>query len=371
MKDAQARGCRLAEQLPTDRACSGFATTGMSAPHLKAVHARFAECQIAEPRCTPLATRGWMREESCSYNRWSPRGRRFTRRPGSMPQWGGRLPKRSGGLEHIGVVAYDSFGHQIAMNTSKRTSEWLVCRRPRESAVERLFCLPYAGGGPAAFNAWWAEMPACVEMLVAHLPGREARYKEPALSDLDSMVGHLADAFDAQLDKPYAIFGYSMGALLGFEVVRELRRRRAPLPRLLIVGAKSAPQLPARTPALAHLPREELIEGVRRFYQPPEAAWAIKDLVDLILPALRADLAICDGYHYQAEAPLDCPVLALCGDEDRSVLESDVAGWREQTSAGFELLTYPGSHFFINDHLADILARVVAALRGQRPAVGP
>ncbi|MBX9607207.1 MAG: putative thioesterase [Gammaproteobacteria bacterium] len=243
------------------------------------------------------------------------------------------------------------------------TDEWLVCRQPKPRAGVRLFCLPFAGGGASAFNAWWRAMPESVELRVAQLPGREARFKQTAVTDFRTAVGHLADAFEKHLDRPYAVFGYSMGALLGFEVVRELRHRGAPAPTQLVVAAKSAPQQPARTPALSHLPRQEFIEGVRRYFEPPQDGWSIAELVEIILPALRADLTMCDMYRYRSEEPLGCPIIALGGDRDLSVPVHDVAAWRDQTSGYFEMQTFPGGHFFINDHLAEVQGRVLSLLQ--------
>lgn len=242
------------------------------------------------------------------------------------------------------------------------TDEWLVCRQPKPLAVKRLFCLPFAGGGASAFNAWWRAMPASVELRVGQLPGREARFKQTAITDFRAMVGHLADAFEKYLDRPYAVFGYSMGALLGFEVVRELRHRGAPAPTQLMVAAKSAPQQPSRTPPLSHLPRQQFIDGVRRYFEPPHDGWTIAELVEIVLPILRADLTMCDMYRYRSEAPLDCPIIALSGDRDHSVPVDDVAAWREQTTGYFEMNTFQGGHFFINDHLAEVQRKVLTLL---------
>lgn len=246
--------------------------------------------------------------------------------------------------------------------SSIHTNEWLVCRQSKPHAGIRLFCLPFAGGGASAFNAWWQAMPASVDLRVAQLPGREARFKQTLITDFRIMVDRLADAFEKHVDLPYAIFGYSMGALLGFEVVRELRRRGAPAPAQLMVAAKSAPQQPARTPALSHLPRQQFIDGVRRYFEPPQEGWTIAELVEIVLPILRADLTMCDTYRYRPEAPLGCSIVALCGDRDLSVPVDDVSAWREQTTGHFEMSTFQGGHFFINDHLAEVQRKVLSLL---------
>ena len=187
-----------------------------------------------------------------------------------------------------------------------------------------------------------------MELHAFQLPGRESRFSEPAYTDSGEASVGMADAIEPYLDRPYAVFGYSMGALLGFELVRELRRRGAPMPEKLFVAARVAPQLHATHPPLAQLPREQFIEQVRYFYQPPEEAWSNSHLLELILPVLRADMLLCESYTYQPEAPLDCGIQAFAGRNDRSSPISKVLGWREQSKADFDLEVFNGAHFFIN-----------------------
>ncbi len=255
------------------------------------------------------------------------------------------------------------------MSTERSThrSPWFLQRQARPDATLRLFCIPFAGGGASAFNAWWSRLPDWVELRAVQLPGRETRLRETPFSNLDAAVAALADAIRPELDRPFALFGYSMGALLGFELARELRRRGAPLPDQVHVAARAAPQLPATTPPMARLPRREFLEHVARFFEPPEEAWSVPELLSLILPALRADFTLCDDYRYRPEPPLPCALFGLAGTRDRSVPTSAVSAWCEQTSGAFELDVVPGSHFFINTAVDDVLSSLVGRLARMRP----
>lgn len=242
------------------------------------------------------------------------------------------------------------------------TRRWFLRRVPRANPDLRLFCFPFAGGGASAFNAWPGAFPERVEVVAVQLPGRESRYREAPLADLHEAARGIADALEPYLDRRYAFFGYSMGALIAFEVVRELRRRGAPLPAQLFVGAMRAPDVASMLPPLAQLPDEELMRQVRHYYEPPAVAWENLDLLQLILPALRADIALCERYVARPEAPLDCGVQAFAGLRDRSVPISAVQAWRNHTSGDFALEVFDGGHFFLNASSARVQQMVVSRL---------
>lgn len=231
----------------------------------------------------------------------------------------------------------------------------------------RLFCIPFAGGGASVFNAWPEALPERIEVQAVQLPGRETRHREPALTDLDEAARLLARAMEPYLDCSYALFGYSMGALIAFEAIRELRRRGAPAPAHLFVGAMRSPALPPTQPPVSHLPVEGFVREVRYYYEPPAVTWENLDLLDLVLPVLRADMALCEGYVYRDEAPLELPVQAFAGMRDRSVPVAAVQAWRTLTTSDFALELFEAGHFFLHASLgrmhAVMLSRLARVLR--------
>lgn len=256
--------------------------------------------------------------------------------------------------------------------TSRRVGpgSWFICPRPNPDARARLFCLPFGGGGASVYHGWPQVLRREAEVRAVQLPGRESRMREPRITDALVLARAIADAIDPYLDRPFALFGYSMGALLAFETARELRRRARPLPAHLFVAAMHAPQLPQTVPPLARLPEADLLRAVREYYQPPEEALQVPELRELFLPVLRDDMALVDGYVYQAEPPLSCAIDAHVGASDRSVSVAATERWRDQTSAEFVLTVHAGGHFFIRDALPALQARVTERLRdmiGARP----
>ena len=244
---------------------------------------------------------------------------------------------------------------------------WMTCPEPRPGARCRLFCLPFAGAGASQFFSWKAMLPASVELCAYQLPGRESRYREPAFVRAETAAEHLAAEMMPWLDRPYAMFGHSMGALLTFEVARALRRRAAPLPFLLVLSAYPAAHLQRVQAPVSGLPAEQLIERLRQMEGTPEAVLRDRELMNFLLPTIRADFELCETYQYQEEPPLAIPMVALGGDGDVEAPPERIAAWQRHTSHGFTHHTLPGGHFFLHTSRQRLLDQVVEALQAEMP----
>ena len=228
-----------------------------------------------------------------------------------------------------------------------------VCLRPNPNAVLRLFCFPYAGGSAQVFQSWPGKFGPSVEVWSLQLPGRGRRMREAAFLSAESAVEQIIQDFTLYEDKPFAFFGHSMGALLSFEVARALRREQMTGPTQLFVSGCRAPQLPHCDKATYNLPEPELIEEIRRLNGTPQEVLNNAELMQLLLPILRADLTLCQTYTYQLEPPLSCPISAFCGLQDDEVGQKGIDGWRQQTASSFSVSMLPGDHFFLHtsEHL--------------------
>jgi medium-chain acyl-[acyl-carrier-protein] hydrolase len=238
-----------------------------------------------------------------------------------------------------------------------------VCSKPNALARLRLFCFPYAGVGASLFGTWWKDLPHDVEVCAIQPPGRESRWKEPPLTRVGPVVEAVVEAIRPRLDLPFTFFGHSVGALIGFEVVRELRRRKEPLPVRLFVSARRAPQLPRRQPPIHHLPDPIFVGEMRRRYGGiPDAVLQQADLLQLMLPALRADVAIHETYAYVDEPPLACPISVFGGLADAEASRDDLEAWRRHTQSAFTLAMFPGDHFYVRHARAPLLRALSEAL---------
>jgi medium-chain acyl-[acyl-carrier-protein] hydrolase len=211
----------------------------------------------------------------------------------------------------------------------------------------RLFCFPYAGGAASVFRDSPYGLPTDVEVCPVHLPGRGTRLTEPPFSRLPLLVEALSEALQPLLDRPFALFGHSLGSLVCFELARQLRRSYQVCPARLFVSAGRAPQIPNRGRAVHTLPQKEFAEELRRLNGTPDELLDCHELMAIALPSLRADFALYETYGYLPEPPLDCPISSFGGLTDREVRRDDLEAWREQSSMSFSIRMFPGNHFFL------------------------
>ena len=235
-------------------------------------------------------------------------------------------------------------------------------RRPAPPKL-RLFCFPYAGGSAAVYRAWTSALPPQVEMCAVRLPGREARLAEPPFTRAEVLVPAVAEGLAPLLDLPYALLGHSMGAVAAFELARHLRCRGGRLPVRLFLSGARAPERPNPDPPLGHLSDQEFLTEVRRRYDAiPGAVLENPELVQLLLPSLRADFAVFESYVYQDLPPLDFPISAFGGLDDPRVSGEDVAAWGRHTASAFSVRMFPGDHFFIHSAEAAVQRAVLEDL---------
>jgi medium-chain acyl-[acyl-carrier-protein] hydrolase len=247
------------------------------------------------------------------------------------------------------------------------TNAWVRCLQPNPRAQRRLFCFPYAGGGASLFRTWHHVLPPAVEVCAIQLPGRETRLREAPFDYLPLLIDVLVPVLRPYLDKPFALFGHSMGALICFELARRLRTQYQLTPVQLFVSGRGAPQLPQADAPLHGLPAPAFLAGVRQRYQNlPDAVLQEAEMVELILPLLRADFTLLETYTYSAGMPLACPIAAFGGRQDERVPLETLAAWREQSSHAFILRQFAGNHFYLTQQLGPLLATMAELLDRDR-----
>lgn len=244
---------------------------------------------------------------------------------------------------------------------------------PRPDAKLSLLCVPYAGGSAAVFRGWADTLPAEVELWGVQLPGRASRRDESPLTRMDSLVeviaAELVTAHERALaDRPFAIFGHSMGALLAFELARQLRDRHGLTVSGLLVAGRGAPHLPDPGPALACGSEPALVAELQRLGGVPAEVLEDEMRRARMLRLIRADFAVCETYAYQSAAPLDCPISVFGGTEDFDWPVETLSAWREHTKSTAQVHTFAGGHFFIDSARQTFLEQLAASLE---PVVKP
>lgn len=244
------------------------------------------------------------------------------------------------------------------------SNDWLLRLRPNPSARVRLFCFPHAGGGAASFRSWPDLIPASVDVCAVQLPGREGRFLEPLVSQLQTVVEAIEESiYPYQVSMPFAFFGHSMGALLAFEVAHVLIERHHVQPLHLFVSARLAPQEVDLQPPLFCLPEPQLLEELSRWGDIPEPVLQDRELLGRLLPMVRADLKLNETYSYKLREPLACDISAFGGTHDLRVREGDLAKWSLQTAGAFYLRMFSGGHFFTQSSRNELLQEIRRTLR--------
>ena len=233
---------------------------------------------------------------------------------------------------------------------------WLRRYRTVPAARLRLVCFPYAGAAANIFRLWHKALPDDVEVVAIQYPGRQDRLAEPPVDVMDVLADHVAEAVDQLPECPTVLFGHSMGSSVAYEVLPRL----AAVPRLLVVSGGSAPHRAMAKPVPGT--EDDVLAEVREVAGPHEAL-ADPELRALAMPALWADYRLIRGYLPRPEAqPVAVPIVGYAGLDDPTASPERVRGWAELTTAGFELVSFPGGHFFLesaNDAvLADLAGRL-------------
>ncbi len=234
-------------------------------------------------------------------------------------------------------------------------SPWIVRQKSSPTAEVRLLCIPYAGGGVATFRGWAEALPGA-ELNVLQLPGRGSRFRERPCDSLLTASRAGADALANGDGRPVAIFGHSLGALLGFEIARRLTERGTP-PVALIASGRRGPSIGDRDDPISGLPDAAFVDAVRERYDGiPAQVLDNAELVALLLPGLKGDLAMIEAYRYEQAAPLPCPVVAIGGTDDPHTSRADLEAWRQETIGEYSLHVLHGGHFFLQTARESLLA---------------
>ena len=238
---------------------------------------------------------------------------------------------------------------------------WLVRPIHRPDAEMRLICLPHAGGGASGFHPLAALLPRDVEMLTVQLPGRESRLSEPPFRRMEPLIDRLSDAVAPLLDRPYALFGHSMGALIAYELSRSFERERLPLPRTTIVSGRRAPTVPNTEAPLHRLPDDQFVEAlVARYDAIPKVIRDEPELMALFMPVLKADFEVFETHRHAESSPLDGALAIYGGRADPQTRQME--GWAELYAGPCRTRLFDGGHFYLADQrraLADALAEDV------------
>ncbi|HYZ77785.1 MAG TPA: alpha/beta fold hydrolase [Gaiellaceae bacterium] len=240
-----------------------------------------------------------------------------------------------------------------------REPKWLV-RWPRsDDPAVRLICFGHAGAGASAYRAWSEVAPPAIEVCAVRLPGRESRLREPAFDDVHELVPAALPWLAEGLEPPFALFGHCSGALVAFELARELRRRAGPQPLVLIAADQVAPSLQASVGRDRGL---DVRERVTRLGGTSDTILENDTLFAKLVPTLVADFRLADEYEYRPEPPLESPIVVVPAAGEGSDDNPGIHEWARETEAGLEVRRLAADHFFRDEAWLDLARTVVGEI---------
>ncbi len=243
------------------------------------------------------------------------------------------------------------------MQTFKKIS-WFKNINSKPKAKIRLFCFHHAGGGASVFKPWLRHFPQEIEICPVLLPGRETRIKETPYISMERLLNRLAYEIEPFLDKPCAFFGHSMGSTISYELTRCLLKWEKPTPVKLFLSGRRAPHMPSPKPKISELPHDEFLEELREQNGTPEEVFESEELLEFVIPILRTDYRLLEHHEHIPGPPIDIPITAFGGSDDRDVPIETIRGWEKYTSSHFDFEIFPGGHFYIKSPQSKLVPRI-------------
>lgn len=246
----------------------------------------------------------------------------------------------------------------------------LWCRRfrPARDAPVRLVCLPHAGGSASYFLPLAIALSPAVDVVAVQYPGRQDRRSEPPVTDMAVLADQVYDVLRREPERPLALFGHSMGAVLGFEVAQRLEAEgRGPF--RLFASGRRAPSC-ERTETFHRLSDDGILAEVRRQNGTASSLLLDDELMRAALPALRADYRATETYRCAPGAMVKCPVTVLTGADDTKTTPEEAEAWAAHTSGACDLREFPGGHFFPTGRFDEIAALLNAHFEADLGAAG-
>ncbi|MFI1499924.1 thioesterase II family protein [Streptomyces platensis] len=245
----------------------------------------------------------------------------------------------------------------------------VVRPRPVEAPAMRLFLLHHAGGSHLAYREWAGHLPADWELCLIEAPGRGRLHRLPPHPAVGGLARWAADAVEPLSDRPFGIFGHSLGAMAAYELTRLLQAEGRALPRWLGISAVRPPHAgPEAVHYRSHLPDDALKEELARIGGTPREVLDEPSLWGLFEPLLRNDFAAAE--HWQPDTglpPLPVPLSVYGGAGDPAVTVKSLVGWERWTTRWLGLRLFPGGHFYFQKAVTEVVGQIVKDLADARP----
>lgn len=242
---------------------------------------------------------------------------------------------------------------------------WFPGLKPFWAGACRLFCFPYAGGSSFIYHKWSKSIDGQLEVCPVQLPGRANRMNEMPFTNVDCLVEVLSERISPFINRPFAFFGHSMGAIIAYELAQRLASTRGLEPVHLFVSGRSAPHVKSEEKLTYNLPKNRFIAEIEKLNGTPQEILQNPELLELLLPLLRADFQLVETYRASDSGALSCPITVFSGTNDEEVALGELEQWKQHTTGRFAIYVLDGDHFFISQHSQFLIATISETLIDQ------
>ncbi len=237
--------------------------------------------------------------------------------------------------------------------------------QPINDPLLRIICFPYAGGNASTYLHWEKWLPENVELIAVQPPGRAARMFEPCYTDMGSLVNELLTIVSDLFDRPYILFGHSLGSRIAFELMIQCKIAGFRLPQHLIASGSRGPHIPSKKEPIHHLAYDDFVARLTELNGTPTEILENKELMELYLPLLRADFKLAETYSCTSNHRFDCSISVLGGDNDTDVTNDDLQSWGDFFSNPANVHLIAGGHFFIETNKSQIEKKVTMIIQNE------
>lgn len=234
---------------------------------------------------------------------------------------------------------------------------WVRRYHPAPDAQIRIACFPHAGGSASCYASFSRILAPDIDVLAVQYPGRQDRQGESGIPSVIGLADEIQRALAPWTDRPLVLFGHSMGGLVAFEVARRLEQNLGIVLCGVVTSALQAPSI-CQGRGLSKLDDDDIILELRKINISQAKALESAELARIAIPPLRNDYLAIEAYTCEIDAVIDAPILAMMGAADPYTVVAKVQTWRAHTLGRFDFRIFPGSHFFVEEHLAEVCSAV-------------
>jgi surfactin synthase thioesterase subunit/aryl carrier-like protein len=260
------------------------------------------------------------------------------------------------------VSEIDSHG-EIKELAEPTTTSWFAYHKAKPNARLNLFCFHPIGGNASLYREWSEGLPSDIAVLPVQFPGREARFKEPPVTQFNPLIETLAEVLLHKLDKPFAFYGHSFGVLISFELAHFLRHKYALSPQHLFLGGLYPPENFVSQPIWSAPPEQILNYYLSEISEIPQSVREDETVFKELMLTFKADIQLALDYHYSSKEKLTCPLSVFGGIDDPIASEQEILQWRNYTFSAFKWQMFPGKHLFLRDSQKLLLEAIAQELR--------